>query len=411
MRLAGRGAAMRMTWLVVCAAAAGPAGAQRSPLPQDRLAQVRSALDAMYRMDFETAEARCRKMIEAWPDDPAGFVYLARVYWQQLLVQDRALSVHRFIQPDFFVEKPPTRLTADLNAVARFRKANTDAIARAETAVRNRPGDPASLYLLGAAYQNEASFLLSISRQWWQAFRAGSRSERADRELLKLDPGYSDALMVIGLFHYTVGALPGNIRWIPLLLGYHGTKAAGEREMELAAARGQLVADDARALLAVLYAIDGRYSQALAKLEELAAKYPENYLTQLDIGGIKLRMGKPDEAVAVYRKVLDRIDGPTAAGGAAAAVLERAIVFNQLGIAYRKMGRHAEAERWLRTSLVDRSATAYTRAQAQLELGKTLDREGRRGEATAQYRLVLEGPDRAGAHDEAEGLLKRPYKE
>ena len=359
---------MRIARAAICVLGlAGGLCAQRSPLPTDRLEKVRGALDAIYRMDFAAAEARCRDMIAAWPDDPAGRVYLARVYWQQLLVEERALTVHRFVQPDFFVAKPPKKLTADPAAVARFRKASAEAIQQAEAAAQKHPADPAALFVLGAAYQNEASFLLAISREWWQAFRAGSRSERAQRRLLNLDRGYSDALLVTGLFHYSVGALPWNLRWIPLLLGYHGGKSAGEREMEQAAAKGQIVADDARALLAVLYAIDGRYEPALRKLEELGAKYPENYLTQLDIAGIRLRRGNPAGAIEIYRNVLDR----------AYPGLERAIVCNRLGIAYREAKNYAESEKWLRASLDDPTASARTKDQARVELATTRD-QGRR---------------------------------
>jgi tetratricopeptide (TPR) repeat protein len=334
--------------------------AQRSPLPPDRLARVRGVLDAMYRLNFDAAEARCRAMIAASPSDPAGRVYLARVYWQELLVKEHALTVRRFIQPDFFVEKPPAKIAADPAAVARFKQASADAIVRAQAAAERHPGDPAALFLLGAAYQNEASFLLAISRDWWQAFRAGSRSERAQRELLRMDAGYSDALLVTGLFHYTVGALPWNLRWIPFLLGYRGTKSAGVREMEEAAAKGQIVADDARALLAVLYAIDGRYDPALRELEELRAKYPENYLTELDIAGIRLRQGQTGTAIEIYRNMLKR----TYAG------LEKAVVYNQLGIAYRRSKNFAESEKWFRTSLADPAASPRAKREAEAELAR-----------------------------------------
>lgn len=334
--------------------------AQRSPFPPDRLARVRGVLDALYRMNFAAAESRCREMIAAWPDDPVGRVYLARVYWQQLLEEDRALTVYRFIQPDFFVEKPTTRITADPGAIARFQQAAAEAIAQAQASAQRRPRDPAALFLLGAAFQNEASFRLAVTREWWQAFRAGSRSERAQRELLKLDPTYADALLVTGVFHYTVGALGWNLRWIPLLLGYHGTKSQGEREIEQAAARGQIVADDARALLALLYTMDHRYDAALQKLEELGAKYPENYLTQLDIAGIRLRRGNPSAAIQIYNHVLSQANPR----------LERAIVYNQLGIAWRESKNYTESRKWLEASLSDPAASPRTKAQARVELAR-----------------------------------------
>jgi tetratricopeptide (TPR) repeat protein len=367
---------------------------------------VRGVLDAVYRLEFETAEARCRQMMAARPSDPAGAVYLARVYWQQLLVGERALTVHRFTQPDFFVGKPPEQLATDPAAVEKFRRASAEAIRLAEAAAKKNPRDPAALFLLGVAYQNEAAFLLAIKRDWWAAIRAGNRSERAHQDLLLADRQCADGLLVTGVFHYTVGAVPWAIRWIPLLLGYHGSKETGRKEIEQAAAQGQLVADDARALLAVLDEIEGKHKEALGRLRVLESRYPENVLTQMDIGGILLRTGQAGAAIETYRKALGQLER----GGGAARVVERAAVWNQLGVAERAAGHAAESEQWLKRTAGDASASAQSRARGQLELGKTLDAAGRRKEAVAQYEQVLRQRDFAGTQAEASRYLRKAYQ-
>lgn len=388
-------------------ALAGTLHAQRSPFPPDRLARVRAALDPMYRLDFATAEQRCRQMIADWPADPDGYVFLARLHWQQLLFEARALSVLYFARPDFFVARPPVASDYPRAAIERFQNSSRQAVRQVELAARKQPRDPATLYLTGVAYQNEAAFLLAIRRDWWQAFRAGSRSERAHRELLRLDSKYSDALLVTGLFHYTVGALPWGIRWIPVLLGYRGSKSGGEKELEQAASTASLVADDARALLAVLQSIDGRYTQAQRRLEELHARYPENHLTQLDIAGLLLLNGQPAQAAELYQRVIARLESSKAPSARA----ERAAALGQLGVAYRRAGRRIEAEETLRRTLNDPVLLPYNKAQTLLELGKTLDAAGRRAEARAQYNLVLPMREFPRARDEAARYLNRPYRE
>jgi hypothetical protein len=93
---------LRLSLVCLCAAA----WAQRSPLPPDRMAKVGGVLDAVYRLEYDKAEKVSREMIRDWPEDPVGYVYLARVLWQQLLLEERALTLDRFSHPDFFSENP-----------------------------------------------------------------------------------------------------------------------------------------------------------------------------------------------------------------------------------------------------------------------------------------------------------------
>ena len=392
---------MRAARLAFCAVLLCATGvAQRSPLPPDRLAKVRGVLDAVYRLEYAKAETRSREMIAQWPEDPAGYVYLARVFWQKLLFEQRALSLERFSQPDFFSETPRYKTALDPAAAQRFRAASEEAMRRARAFAAKRPKDPAALYLAGAAYQNEASFQISMNNAWLAAVRAGHQSYQAHRELLALDSGYGDAHFVTGIYNYTVGSLPWKIRWIAVLLGYQGSKERGREELELAAARGDIVADDARTILTLLYSREKRYDLAIGKLDELCKRYPENYLTRLDLAGLLVRRGEPAAAVEVYREML-ATPGP----------VEKAIVYNSLAITYRTMKDYAQAEKWLRLVLSGNSSPPRSRATALLELGKTLDLAGRRAEAVQQYRLVQQAADYDNSHREAAQYLNRPYRE
>jgi len=392
---------MRAARLAFCAVLLCATGvAQRSPLPPDRLAKVRGVLDAVYRLEYAKAETRSREMIAQWPEDPAGYVYLARVFWQKLLFEQRALSLERFSQPDFFSETPRYKTAADPAAAQRFHTASEEAMRRARAFAGKRPKDPAALYLAGAAYQNEASFQISMNNAWLAAVRAGHQSYQAHRELLALDSGYGDAHFVTGIYNYTVGSLPWKVRWIAVLLGYQGSKERGREELETAAARGDIVADDARTILTLLYSREKRYDLAIGKLDELCKRYPENYLTRLDLAGLLVRHGEPAAAVEVYRQVL-ATPGP----------VEKAIVYNNLAITYRIMKDYAQAEKWFRLALSGNPSPSRSRATVLLELGKTLDLAGRRAEAVQQYRLVRQAADYDNSHREASQYLNHPYRE
>jgi tetratricopeptide (TPR) repeat protein len=126
----------------------------------------------------------------------------------------------------------------------------------------------------------------------------------------------------------------------------------------------------------------------------------------MDIGGILLRTGQAGAAIETYRKALGQLER----GGGAARVVERAAVWNQLGVAERAAGHAAESEQWLKRTAGDASASAQSRARGQLELGKTLDAAGRRKEAVAQYEQVLRQRDFAGTQAEASRYLRKAYQ-
>ncbi len=338
--------------------------AQRSPLPADHLEKVRAVLDAIYRLDYPDARLRCQAMIQLWPDDAVGHVYLARVFWQEMLLEQRALSLQRFSQPDFFSETPRYKARIDPVSEQRFRDVNAQAIRLARGALQRRPHDPAALFLLGVAWQNDASFQISIHNAWLAAVRSGNLSHRTHRQLLALDTSYADARLVTGIYNYATASLPWKVKWLALLLGYHGSQTRGREELELAACAGATVSDDARSILTLLYARERRYDLAVDQLEVLRKKYPENYLTYLDLAGLEVRRRRYSAAVDLYGEALQRIG----------------------------------------------SRSPQSRIYAVLELGKTLDLAGRRREALEQYRLVQAAPDFSRSHEEAARYLERPYQ-
>src|ERR1041384_611460 len=88
--------------------------------------------------------------------------------------------------------------------------------------------------------------------------------------------------MTIGLYDYTVGALPLPVKLIAGVAGFRGSKKRGLATLERVAKQGNWIHDEAKTLLIVLYTREKRYAEALAYARELAAKYPRNYLYRLE---------------------------------------------------------------------------------------------------------------------------------
>ncbi len=345
-------------------------------------------------------------MIARAPADPAGYAYAATTLWLQELAGNQELSIDRFAASDFFREMPRQLTNVDPKLESRFRALSEKAIDAARRRLGRSSDDKASLFLLGLAYQNLASFEAALKQNWWAAFRYGARAYDYQRELLRRDPQFYDAELAIGVCDYAAGSLGWSVRWLSLLMGYRGSRERGKQELEEVARMGQLAADDARVILVLIHTRERDYSGAYRYLQELHDKYPRNYLVPLNMAGLALRMKRAGQAIEIYRDILRRQN----AGEPNYRELERASLYNRLGVASRVQDDFKGSEQWLRRSLGEPGSSQRAAALAHLELGKTLDAMGRRTEALAEYRLAAAAPDFAGSRQEAQQLLRRPHR-
>lgn len=373
-----------------------------------QLTRLRAVVDAIYRMNYDQAEVLSKRLIRDSPDDPAGYVYLARTYWARELNRHHALSMDRFAAPDFFQESKDYKykIRADPGAEKAFGEATEQAIAKAR-ALMNRDLDTGR-FLLGLAYSNQSTFDASLKGSWWSAFRAGQRAVSLHRQVRASNQDFADPLLALGAYDYVAASVPWTVRWLGLLVGIgFGNKQRGKQQLETAAAKAVLVAEDADVLLSLIYTREENYKAAYDKITALGQRYPENYLLQLDRAGMARRMGQPELAVQILSGILRKID----AGEHGYRRLEPAVVYNRLGITSRSAGDLQGAEQRFRKVLADQAATEPTKIVAHLELGKTLDLGNRRQEALAEYHTVAASENIHGSRHEAVKLLKTVYRE
>jgi tetratricopeptide (TPR) repeat protein len=380
--------------------------AAASPLfPPETVARIRKGLDQVYNLDHDAAIENYQAMIRDSPNDPAGYVYLAKVYWLQELMTKQELSIDRFAASDFFAETPRYQPQVSLAAEQRFFEMNQQAIEKARARLDQNPNDLAAQYLLGAAYQNEASFEASLKRSWWASFRAGSKTFRYHRALLRQDPSLYDAYLSIGVFDYVTGRLGWSVKWLAYMLGYRGSKERGKEEIHLAAQKGHIANDDARVVLTLIHTRERNFQAAFDELSILLKRFPRNYLVHLDMGGIALLMDRPEAAIVIYQDVFRKV----MAGEPKYRDLGESGISNRLGVAYRYKRDFASATQWFARALKAQDRTNLSQVVSHLELGKSYDLMGRRNEAIAQYRSASQLEDFAGSQQEARDLISKPY--
>lgn len=397
---------MRTAALFLLTLAVG-AAPHENLFPEPILRGGRQIVTELYSLRYLEAEESARRLAATYPREPLAHAFLARSYWSRQLGEERAMSLERFSRSDFFSESRALNVSVDGRFEADFRAASRRAIETAQARLKEDPNDYAARYALGYAYQHLAAFEFSVKKKWWASYRLGEKMFEQQRVLLSAVPDFADPHLSNGISMYLADALPASVKLFAILFGFRGNREQGKQELELVARDGIFLSEDARTILALLYARDKQYDQAILKLREMLTRYPSNSLAHLEIGGVLLAQKKIPEATAIYQQVLAKVE----AGAEGYSRMEPPTVYNRLGVTARIGGDYKTARSWFeKTIAFGREGRAATTI-ARLELGKTFDLMGEREKAQEQYRPVLTAADIGGTQREAQGLMRKPYKE
>lgn len=372
--------------------------------------------EALFNLDYETARKSFKEMAVAFPNYPAGPQFLADSLWVETLYQTRRLQSSLYGSDDTFYSTSDDK--ADPKVVEQFRALTRQARLLTEARLKQYPRDPEALYFLGATEGLKASFEEAVERRHFAALKDGSDAVDRHREVIKLDPNYHDAEITIGLYDYTVGALPLPIKLIAGVAGFRGSKKRGLATLERVASKGRWVHDEAKTLLIVLYTREKRFAEAAALARELAAKYPPNYLYRLEAADALVSQAALEreanhntattaaetEAFATFESLLrDKAVRDTAA---------RAfdLIHFKYGEALMTAGQYERAAKEFLASAEVPGAQQGLATMAHLYAARALDLAGKRNDAVTQYRAVLARPNVYDAHDQAQSGLKEAFK-
>lgn len=234
--------------------------------------------EALYNLDYETARARFKKMIELAPDHPAGAQCYASSLWVQHL--NEAWKLKATLYSD---KSTDTKARVDSKQSEEFRSWTRQAKQLSQARLKKDPKDVEALYFLGAAEGLEAAFAAGVERKFMPAFRSGQDSVDHHRAVLKLAPDFRDAELTIGLMNYVVGSLPLPAKMIAATMGVRGSKKRGLENLERVAKEGKWARDLSRMMLIDLYKRERRFQDAAEMARQLSEKYPRNNLFKLQM--------------------------------------------------------------------------------------------------------------------------------
>ena len=372
--------------------------------------------EALFNLDYDAARKSFKEMAVAFPSYPAGPQFLADTLWAETLYQTRRMQSSLYGSDDTFYSTSDDK--ADPKVVDEFRTLTRQAKQLTEARLKQYPKDIEALYFMGAIEGLKAAFEEAVERRHYAALKDGSDAVDKHREVIKLDPSYRDAEITIGLYDYTVGALPLPVKITAGMFGFRGSKKRGLATLERVAKEGNWVHDEAKTLLIVLYTREKRFAEAAAHAKELAAKYPRNYLYRLETADALVSQAALErqanhstaltttetEAFATFESLLkDKVVRDT-------AVRFFDLIHFKYGEALMTAGQFDRAAQEFPASASAPGAQQGMVTMAHLYAAKALDLAGKRNDALAQYRAVLSRPNVYDAHDQAQSGLKEAYK-
>jgi tetratricopeptide (TPR) repeat protein len=364
------------------------------------------ALNALYNLDFSTAEQTFESLTHQDGTNPEYWNGLASTIWLRILYEQQKMNVESFSGSS--VGTKESKDTVDPADERKLRATIDVAITKAKARLAANPNDVQALYSLGVSNATLASFAATAKRSYLEAANRTKDARNYHRRVLALDPNFTDALLSVGAYEYVVTVIPWPLRYSILLpLGLTGgNKAGGIQKLETVAAKGNHAATDAKMLLIVIYGREKRYDQALRLTNELTVQYPRNFLFEMSKASIYGKMGNWTQAVAVYEQVAAKVEKKQ--NGYERLRQER--VYLEIGKSNVNRLNLDAAVRAFSRVISGAAATMDEKADSHIWLGRIFDSRHERPKAVEEYNAVLKLDCDDEYKDTAHGYLKKPFK-
>jgi hypothetical protein len=238
--------------------------------------EIEQGFQSMYNLDFQQAHQEFSTWERLHPDDPMGPVSQAAGY---LFAEFARLGI---LESQLFTNDKTFEARTKLSPDPKVREDFNGAVARgdqlADAALKLHPDDSNALFARVLALGLRSDYLAMIDKQDFAALRYMKQGRILAQQLLKQKPDAYDALLAVGVENYLTGIKPAPVRWMLQLGGIQTDKEQGIRELEQAAAHGNLLKPFAKLLLAVAALRDKNDTRGCDLLHELALTYPRNPL-------------------------------------------------------------------------------------------------------------------------------------
>jgi tetratricopeptide (TPR) repeat protein len=376
---------------------AGVSSADEAPLDP--------GFEAFYNNDYDRALTFFQTQAEAHPGDPDQRNHVAQTILYRELFRNGSLESQLVTGSNAFLRRPKVEISS--HDRQRFTESIAKSFALCDAELQKNERDVKAWYQSGVAHALRSTYFFLVEKAWMEALREASAARKAQSRVLELDPDLVDARLTLGVYQYLVASLPFYARAVGFLNGFHGDREAGLQQVELVARNGISNRYDAKILLAILYRREHEPEKAIPLLQELAKRFPGNYLFVFEQVQMYSDLGDKASAVRILEKVRTR-QRSGAPGYASLAPEKIAYTEGNLYFWYRDYDlalaclRQASA----RTELLDLN----TAVMSWLRLGQVYDVRNDRSKAISAYREAIRTAPNSEVAAEAKRYLSAPYR-
>ena len=362
-------------------------------------AATRSGIEHFYNLEYEAAIRDFEQARRDHPQDPFAVNHLLSAVLFQELYRIGALDTELYAKNSFLTSK---QFPVDPKIDQQIKLLMSDAIKLSEAQLKQNPNDVDALYARGVTRGLRATYIGLVQKAWFAALRSAVAARRDHERVLQLDPGYSDAKLIVGVHNYVLGSMSWAMKAAVSVVGLGGNKSKGLQYLREAAEGGGETSVDAKMALSMFLRREQRYPEALQLVHGLVTDHPRNFLFALEEANLLNAAGQGPEAIAAYRRLLQAHQHGFYPG----AHLEMACY--GLGEALRGQRDYKEAAGAYDEALEAKQADPEMRQKASLAAGEMYDLLQERQVAVLRYEAALNGnPERAQL---AKKYLKAPYR-
>jgi tetratricopeptide (TPR) repeat protein len=377
-----------------------PSGVDTNPLNLDPL--VRQAFERFYILDYDGALARFEKVQEKNPDNPLAVDYvLDAVIFRELYRLD--LLDTTFYAHDGFLNGKHAVMAAP-GVAERVNSLFTNATELSEQQLSKRPEDVDALFARGWARSLRAVYIGLMQRSFISALHVALQARGDNEKVLKLDPRYIDAKLVVGVHQYVTGSLPLGIKLLAGVAGITGSKPKGIEDLRDAGEHGVISSVEARTALGLFLRREARYEEAIAVTQSLTEQYPRDFLFRLELANLTKDAGEGKAAITQYQQLIEQAKKP---GYFPSAHLELA----WFGLADTLQGQknYAEAAEAYNQATIQPTISVDLKSRCDLNSGKMYDLLNERDMALKEYEAVLRQDSDSAQAESARKYLKSPF--
>jgi tetratricopeptide (TPR) repeat protein len=358
-----------------------------------------------YNLEFDDALGTFHAEAAKLPDSADAYNHIAQTILYREMFRSGALESQLVTGTNPFLRR------AKMNPGAADDKLFNDAIARsmelAGARLKTNPNDAAALYAMGVSYGLRSNYNFLVHKAWVDALHDATSARKSHHRATEVDPDFTDARLVQGLYDYIVGSLPLHWKTLGLLAGFRGNRERGIETLKLVVEKGHVNRTDAAVLLCAIYRRERRAQDAIPYLHDLIERFPRNFLFRLELVQMYGDLGDKGKALETVSQ-LDQLKRSHAAGFD--QLPEEKIGYTRGNLLFWYNDLDAALGDMKAVTAKAETLDLNTGVYAWLRLGQIYDLKGQREQALAAYRETMRYAPGSEAAREARGFMASPYR-